>query len=338
LPIVAFEVNMRSNQGVTAEVPERTPDAPAPLIGGDPASAASPFREAEVHCCAPVDAIAGNDMADAVTGPLARAFALASERTDIRLGGRWKDGDWQASTGHLAGVFVEDLWGIPATGKAAWLRFARVDRRQDGVLRQSHILFDLPGLMMQAGAWPLARPLGPAILAPAPATQDGVDPAGDGAESLTLVEAMIAGLMQYDGHSLKSMGMPRFWRDDFWWYGPAPIGTFCGHADYERGHQGPFLAAFPDRVGGNHVCRIGAGDYVASAGWPSIRATHSGGDWLGLAATGRPVTMRVMDFWRRDGERLAENWVFIDIPDLLRQLGVNVFARMRAMRGAESGR
>ena len=41
--------------------------------------------------------------------------------------------------------------------------------------------------------------------------------------------------------------------------------------------------------------------------------------------------MRVMDFWRvaegNDGPRLAENWVMIDIPDLLAQLGVDVFSR-----------
>ena len=32
-----------------------------------------------------------------------------------------------------------------------------------------------------------------------------------------------------------------------------------------------------------------------------------------------------MDWWRRDGDLLAENWVLIDIPDLLRQLGMELF-------------
>jgi hypothetical protein len=125
------------------------------------------------------------------------------------------------------------------------------------------------------------------------------------------------------------MGMVRFWTPDFHWYGPSGIGTMRGHADYERGHQGPFLRAFPDRVGGNHKCRVGDGPYVASTGWPSIRATHLGGGWLGTAVTGRPVTMRVMDFWRREGDLLSENWVFIDLIDLLLQMDVDVFARMQ---------
>jgi hypothetical protein len=34
--------------------------------------------------------------------------------------------------------------------------------------------------------------------------------------------------------------------------------------------------------------------------------------------------MRVMDFWRREGNLLAENWVFIDLPDLLLQMGVRL--------------
>jgi hypothetical protein len=108
-------------------------------------------------------------------------------------------------------------------------------------------------------------------------------------------------------------------------------GTFCGHADYERGHQGPFLRAFPDRVGGHHRARFAERRYIASTGWPSIRATHLGGSFLGLPATGRAVTMRVMDIWRADAGRLCENWVFVDIVDLLRQLDVDLFERMGAL-------
>jgi predicted ester cyclase len=247
------------------------------------------------------------------------------------------DGQWIATTGHVIGLFTNALFGVPPTGRIAYLRFGRFERMQGDCIVETLLIFDVPGLMMQAGAWPLALPLGPPMMVPGPSTRDGVDPPGsreDAQTSMRLVEAMIAGLMSYDRQSLASMRMVDFWTDSFLWFGPAAIGSFCGHKDYERGHQGPFLAAFPDRVGGNHRCRIAQGAYVASSGWPSIRATHSGGDWLGLAPTAKPVTMRVMDFWRRDGERLAENWVFVDVIDLLRQLGVDVFARMRALRGS----
>jgi len=39
--------------------------------------------------------------------------------------------------------------------------------------------------------------------------------------------------------------------------------------------------------------------------------------------------MRVMDFYRCDDETIIENWIPIDIPHLLLQMGVDVFGRMR---------
>lgn len=286
---------------------------------------------AQLRAGAPVNEVASRDAwGDALFAPLARAFPDLERRTDILLHGRFVDGDWFASAGALVGRFDRDLWGIPATGRPHWLRFGWFDRVEDGAVVETILLLDLSRLLIEAGRWPLRPPLGEAWW-PAPATHDGVrlEPgnATDDAASLALVEAMIAGLMRYDGHDLRSMGMTRFWSDQFLWYGPGAIGSARGHADYERAHQRPFLASFPDRVGGNHRCRIGDGPYVASTGWPSIRATHSGVGLLGLPASGTAVTMRVMDFWRREADWLVENWVFIDLPDLLGQLGVDLGLR-----------
>jgi hypothetical protein len=308
----------------------------APLVGN--AAGWEPIWTADTSAdvSAPVDHLAGaGEIRERLLEPVRRAFPHGEERTDILLAGTFRGQTWTASTGHVAGLFETSLWGIPATGLPAFLRFCRFDRWEGGRLAEMLLLFDVPDLMMQAGVWPLARPLGPFIRPPGPASRDGVaadgSDAAEAAQSLALVEAMIAGLMAYDGKSLASMGMRRFWHPFFWWYGPAPIGTFCGHSDYERGHQGPFLNAFPDRVGGNHRARFAERAYVASTGWPSIRATHLGGEFLGLPATGKPVTMRVMDLWRCENGTLRENWVFVDIIDLLRQLGVDVFQRMAAL-------
>lgn len=264
----------------------------------------------------------------ALRAPLRAAFPGGEERTDIALTGEFGGQHWLARSGHLAGIFAAALFGIPPTGRVAFTRYGRFDRFIDSQPVETILLLDLPDLMMQAGVWTLAAPLGPPIVAPGPASRDGVASRGDAAEgqrSLALVEAMIGGLMRYDGH-LKNMNMRDFWSPDFWWFGPAPIGTFKGFDDYERGHAKPFLTAFPDRVGGNHRARIGERNYIASTGWPSITATHAGGDWLGLPASQRAVTMRVMDFWRRQDDRLVENWIMIDIPDLLKQLGIDIFA------------
>jgi hypothetical protein len=311
-----------------------------PLLGGAPALWRSrTTADLAADICAPVDSLAGSaQLVERLLDPLAAAFPHGEDRLDILIAGRFREGLWTASTGHIAGLFEAALWGIPATGLPAFLRYARFEKWDGGQVSEIILLLDLPDLMMQAGVWPLALPLGKRLLVPGPSTRDGyLDGEGDSLEaaaSLKAVEAMIAGLMRYDGKTLSSMGMVDHWHPRFWWFGPAPIGSFCGHADYERGHQGPFLNAFPDRVGGNHRSRIGERSYVASTGWPSIRATHLGSGFLGLPRTERAVTMRVMDFWRAEGGRLKENWVFIDLVDLARQLDLDIFARMRALAPA----
>ncbi len=254
-----------------------------------------------LRACVPIGEGRGEGFVDAeLVQPLTSALPRFEVRTDIALAGAFEGCDWTARSGHLFGRFEAPLFGIPPTGRVACLRFGCFERQVDGRVAETLLLLDLPALMIQAGVWPLAPPLGPSLMAPAPRGGGGVRPgdAGRGAESLALVEAMIGGLMRFDGQELGSMGMGDYWTEDFAWYGPAPIGSFRGHRDYERGHQRPFLTAFPDRIGGNHRARFGDGRFVASTGWPSITATHRGGGWLGLAPTGRAVTMRVMDFWR----------------------------------------
>lgn len=257
--------------------------------------------------------------------PLAAALPNYEVRTDIAMKGVFDGNAWTASSGHLFGRFGAPLFGIAPTGRVAWLRFGCFQRWDDCRIAETILILDLPSLMIQAGRWPLSVPLGPDLMAPAPRTGRVLWPAGDGADSLAIVEGMIGGLMRFDG-SLKTMNMRDYFAEDFWWYGPAPIGCMRGFDDYYRGHATPFLAAFPDRVGGHHRARFGDGDFVASTGWPSITATHKGDGWLGLPASNRPITMRVMDFWRAEQGLLVENWVMIDIPELLNQLGIDLFA------------
>ena len=277
---------------------------------------------------APVDHCAGREAIEArFWAPLLAAFPDLERRTDILMGGNFKDGDWLTSTGNLVGHFENDLYGLKASGRPHFIRYGWFDRVEGDRVVESYVLVDLTRLMIETNQWPLRPQLGESF-SPAPATQDGIMlGAADDSESeksLKLVEAMIAGLMSYDGKSLASMGMRRFWTPQFQWYGPGGIGSARGHADYERAHQGPFLKAFPDRIGGNHKCRIGEGTYVASTGWPSINATHLGDEWIGIPATNKRITQRIMDYWRRDGDCLVENWVFIDMVDLLGQFGIDV--------------
>ena len=217
------------------------------------------------------------------------------------------------------------------------LRCCEIDRVEDGRIVESHLLIDTLDVMRQAGHWPVAPSLGTEGRWPSPATGDGVDldrcDHDRGSEALSVVKAMHAGLAAFDGSDLRSMDHARFWQPAFMWYGPSGIGTTTGLAQFEAHHQIPFLRAFPDRHVDKHIANIHDGDFVVTGGWPSVVATHTGPDWLGVGPTGAHVGFRVMDFYRVDGELIAENWVPIDIVDVLRQMHVDVFARLRHMAG-----
>ena len=73
-----------------------------------------------------------------------------------------------------------------------------------------------------------------------------------------------------------------------------------------------------------HFTRFADGDYICSGGWPSLNAVQAK-PFLGQPSQGKRLFMRVCDWWRRKGDLLAENWVFVDIPHVLLQMGFDVF-------------
>ena len=77
------------------------------------------------------------------------------------------------------------------------------------------------------------------------------------------------------------------------------------------------------------------GEEPFPAGWgktddeESIRAIHAG-EYLGIPPTGKVVDVRLMDFYRREGDLIIENWVPIDMIHLLLQIGFDVFGELRS--------
>ena len=283
-------------------------------------------------------------------GPLLAAMPDLERRSDIFMGGAWLsppagaighappsvggEGWWCSTIGHYVGTFRQPWLGIPHTGEPVTLRFGEFYRWDPLRLKvtEARILLDIVDLARQAGVPLLPPSNGIDILVPGPQAHDGVmlgriDPA-DGAESMRCTLAMIKGLFDFDGKNLDTMGMPRFWHPNMMWYGPCGIGTTRAVSGFQCHHQAPFLHAFPDRKGAGHRCRIAEGPFVASTGWPSVRATHAG-DYLGVPATQQPIGMRVMDHWRREGALLTENWVLIDLPHLMMQMGVDLLAPLK---------
>ncbi len=97
--------------------------------------------------------------------------------------------------------------------------------------------------------------------------------------------------------------------------------------DFETRHQKPWLHAFPDRSVQNLDALFAEGRYSGAPGWAGVKATHAG-EYLDHAATGNAVEINGLDWWKRDGEVYIENWVFVDMIHLFRQLGVDLFERL----------
>ena len=285
------------------------------------------------HFAQPINDVAGaREASAAFFMPLKQAMPDLECRLDLLIGGDFDGRNWVGAMGRFTGNFEAPFLKIAPTHQIANLRFGSFHAVENGRFSESYMLFDLMAFTLEAGYWPWSPSLGREHVFFPPATQDGIllgeqDPTG-GEVTVRLAEAMGAGLREYDGKTLASMGQERFWHPKMMWYGPAGIGSTRGLKGFQDLHQIPFLKAFPDRVGGNHQCRFGEGHYAGWVGWPSVKATHLGGDWLGLAPTGKPVTMRVMDFYRREDGLLRENWVFIDLLDIQIQLGLDPFRRI----------
>lgn len=136
------------------------------------------------------------------------------------------------------------------------------------------------------------------------------------AHSLKVVMEMAAAL------SRASNDMAAHFAESFRWMGNTGCGTKDGLAEFRRNWQLPLRAAFSDRVYVDEAM-FAQGEWVA--GFGHIEATHTG-EFMGIPPTGRRVRIKYMDFWLvRDG-KIADNWVSVDFPFVLAQLGVDVFA------------
>jgi hypothetical protein len=241
------------------------------------------------------------------------------------------------SMGYFMGLFDVDWLGIRHTRKMANLRYAEFNCVEGGKITQTGLFLDIIGLMIQADAYPLPPSTGAYFNYPGPRTHDGLHyedaPEEESVVTLALVNEMIGDLDRLNKSG--SMGCPpevleRTWSKDMIWYGPAGVGATYTIPRYQMQHQLPFRNHLEDKVFVGHECRFAEGNYACFFGWPNLTNTPAGG-WLGLPGGKVNAKMQVVDVYRREGDKLVENWVLIDIPYWLKQQGLDLFARTQAI-------
>ena len=278
-------------------------------------------------------------VAETFWAPLMKSLTRMQRRQDIFIGGtnEISGEQWVMSMGNFMGLFDADWLGIPHTRKMANLRYAEFNCVENGKISKTGLFIDIISLMVQAGTYPLPPSTGVYFNYPGPRTHDGLlhedAPAAESVITLALVNEMINDLRKLNESG--SMGCPpevleRTWHDDMIWYGPAGIGATYTIPRYQEQHQLPFRSNLADKKSIGHVCRFAEGNYACFFGWPNLSNRPLGG-FLGLPGSDVQVEMQVVDVYRREGDKLAENWVFIDIPYWLKQQGLDILNRTQAI-------
>lgn len=276
--------------------------------------------------------------------PLKKSLKHLQRRQDIFIAGINEIGHepWVLSMGHFVGLFDEDWLGIRRTGKMAHLRYAEFNCVEHGKITKTGLFVDIIGFMQQSGANPLPPSTGHYFVYPGPRSHQGIlledAPEEEGRKTLDLVNAMVDDLTELNQSG--AMGCPpeilrRTWHENMIWYGPAGIGASYTIPGYQAQHQLPFRRNLKDKVFNGHVCRFAEGNFACFFGWPNLSNTPTGG-FLGLPGGEVRADMQVVDVYSRIGDKLSENWVFIDLPYWLKQQGLDVIERTVAITNPEN--
>lgn len=135
-------------------------------------------------------------------------------------------------------------------------------------------------------------------------------------ETRSVIEGMVDGLNDH-----RVADIDEFFSESFRWMGNTGCGTKNGVREFQNNWQKPFQAAFHDKVCIDEA-RLYMGEWAAAFGRQEV--TH-GGEFMGVAPTGKRIEVRYMDFWKVVDGKIVDNWVMVDFPHVLAQLGVDIF-------------
>ena len=134
-----------------------------------------------------------------------------------------------------------------------------------------------------------------------------------------VIESMVDGL---NDHRIEDID--EFFSENFRWMGNFGCGTKSGLKEFQDNWQKPFQEAFSNKVCIDEA-RLFMGEWAAAFG--RQEAIHSG-EFMGIKPTGKKVEIRYMDFWKVSEGKIKDNWVMVDFPFVMKQLGVDIFNGM----------
>ena len=184
--------------------------------------------------------------------------------------------------------------------------------------------------MAQVGLNPIMKQTGVHLIQPGPQTHDGLLFADhnpkEGKATLGLINRMIADTNEGQ-YATPEDELRQCWHDDMLWWGPTGIGATYTIDRYIQQHQKPFRTQNEGRQFNGHICRMAEGNYGGFFGWPNLSLRPSAG-YMGMPPYHDFADMRVVDIYRRKSDKLAENWVFIDLLHFLNMQGHDILGQI----------
>jgi len=291
--------------------------------------------------------VGAQSVAETFWKPLKQSFSRLQRRTDIFIAGANEmDGGasvWVISMGHLMGLFDQPWLGIRPSQRIAMLPFAEFNKVEGGKITETAMFCDIPSVMIQAGQNPFPPQTGAHLVYPGPRTNDGVlleqqDPE-IGVQTLAAINYMLNQPRGWDKPQTmeeRRADLLAAWDPDMVWWGPSGIGATYTTDRYLQQHADPFLIPFRnERRHNGHLCRLAEGKFGGFFGWPSMTLRSEGG-FLGMPAGHKAGDMRIVDMYRAEGNKLVENWIFIDLLHYLYGQGLDILGRMEKLSNYET--
>ena len=289
-------------------------------------------------CTHPFNELSGSiNIANNLWAPIKDSFTPIQRRLDIFYAGinslNENNDVWISSMGHLMGVFNKEFFGLKPNYKSSLLRFAEFYKVKENKITEGAFFLDIFNFMQQLGLSIIPKSTGLICVTPGPMNHKGLkfelSDEKESLQTLNLIHRMRDRLVK--GSKMKSFKdeLVLDWKEDMIWWGPGGIGASYTIDGYLKGHAKPFEENLEFIRFNKHILSSAEDDLGGWFGWPNLIMKPKG-KYLGLTSKSNIESeMRVVDLYRRDGDKIAENWVIIDHLHFLKLLGIDLLEANR---------
>jgi len=299
----------------------------------------------KMRCTHPFNELNGaKQVANNLLLPIKNSFEPIQRRMDIFYAGinslDNNEGKWVTSMGHFMGVFNKPFLGIRPNHKSILLRYVEFYKVENNKITEGAIFLDIINFMQQLGLSIIPESTGLVCVTPGPMNHKGLkfdhSDNNESQKTLELIHRMRDRLVKGSKMQSYKDELTLDWHEDMIWWGPGGIGASYTIDGYTKGHTKPFQDGLEFIKFNGHILSSAEDDLGGWFGWPNLIMKPKGG-YLGLTnASDIESEMRVVDLYRRDGDKIAENWIFIDHLHFLKGLGIDLLDRYHKLNNINS--